>query len=112
MEIYSTDLSKRIRNGSKIGLQVETGQDMFARMMLYYRGKVKRIEAHWTDVNPLMMDNYNTFTRTLSTTGNESRAAYETFTGKMAKKFGYTRLSGLRKEIEKDGSIHYYATFE
>jgi RHS repeat-associated protein len=111
-EIMSeTGNPKREINGGKIGKQLETGQDMFARMMVYYRGKIKKIEADWTNANPNMMDNYNRFNELTKNGKDQETAAFNTFTGKMAKKFGYNKFGGVIETIDRDGSHHYYVTF-
>jgi hypothetical protein len=109
--ILSTDKSQRQEKGENIGKKEETGADLFARMMIFHRGKVKRIKAHWTDYNEQLMDNFNTFKENQYSLNNE-QAAKQTFTGKMSEKFGFDRITEMEAVKDHMGFEHIYVTFE
>jgi hypothetical protein len=112
--IRSTDKLKRQKGGSEIGKSEETGADLFARMMIYHRGKVKRIKAHWTDFNESLKGNYETFKKAkeANPTLSDAEAAQSTFTGKMAEKFGYNKVTEIKTTKDKNGKEHIEVTFE
>jgi hypothetical protein len=70
---------------------METGADLFTRMMLRHGNTVKRIKARWTNNNELLRDNFDSFRSQTRALGDPNLAVWETFTGRMARQFGYTR---------------------
>jgi hypothetical protein len=89
--IRSTDKKRQSERGSQIGKSKESGADLFTRMMLYHGDSVSRIEAYWTSHNELLKDNFDSFRSKTLELGDPQLAVWETFTGKMAKTFGYTK---------------------
>ncbi len=109
--IASTDKDIRLKKGENIGKPEETGADLFARMMIYHRGKVKRIQAHWTNYNEQLQDNFNTFKNNQKEL-NDEQAAKQTFTGRMAEKFGFGKVSKIDTITDRMGFEHIIVTFE
>jgi Domain of unknown function (DUF4157) len=109
--IATTDKEKRRQKGQNIGKAEETGADLFARMMIYHRGKVKRIQAHWTNYNDKLKDNFDSFKEKQKELGDE-QAAKQTFTGRMSEKFGFDKVSSMETTTDKQGFEHIHVTFE
>jgi hypothetical protein len=61
--------------------------------MLRHGNSAKRIKALWTNNNELLKDNFNSFRTKSIELGDPNLAVWETFTGKMAKLFGYTKAT-------------------
>jgi hypothetical protein len=109
--IATTDKNKRQQKGQNMGKTEETGADLFARMMVCHRGKVKRVQAHWTNYNDKLKDNFDTFKEKQKELGDE-QAAKQTFTGRMSEKFGFDKVSSMETTIDKQGFEHIHVTFE
>jgi hypothetical protein len=89
--IRSTNKARRAARGQQIGKSEETGADLFARMMLRHGNTAKRIKARWTNNNEFLRDNFDSFRSMTRELGDPNRAAWETFTGKMARLYGFNR---------------------
>ncbi len=103
---------KRIERGSLFGKSEETGTDLFDRMMAFHRGQVKRIEAEWTDANPNLQDNFDSYMKSLSARMSPFEAASNTFTGRLAARHGYNKITIEKVITDRDGFDHHYIVFE
>ena len=68
------------------------GKDLFTAMMLAYGNQVTSIDANWNE-GGIFSDNYNTYQTHIENGATPQEAAAATWTGKMAKKWGYTEVS-------------------
>ncbi len=105
--IRSTNESRKIERGPKIGKTKETGADLFARMMIHHGNKVQRIEAHWVSYNEFLRANYVSFRAASQKLRDPNKAVWQTFTGKMASLFGFNKA-----RIVQDNSSEVIVLFE
>lgn len=107
LELYFNLKNSGIFETASVGVvrsDVLFGEEVLALVMEHFHGRIRYVRGHW-----LHGDNLGVVNRLVVDRGEPlERAIAQTWTGLQAAKYGYTKITIVRAEMEKQGRPPFY----